>query len=85
MVFSGVHGFEFGVSADVLTTLQGQAVNDKCDFLVEGGKGAVMNSDALTPDPFWGKNSQEKHGSGKIFRTTRVLGILVNPYMSTLV
>lgn len=43
MVFAGVCGFGFGVSADVLP-LQGKAMNEECDFLLEGGTGAVMNS-----------------------------------------
>lgn len=66
MVFAGVRGFGFGVSADVLT-LQGKVMNEKGDFLLEGGKGVIMNSDAFTIDPFLGKNSREQHGSEKIF------------------
>ena len=66
----------FSVSADVLS-LQDNAMTEKCGFLLEGGKGAIRNRDALTIDPFLGKNSQE------VWHLMSLSGNIYPPYSSS--
>lgn len=77
--FSGIH--MFGVTA--VFSLQGNAMDANCDLLLLGGKRAVTNRDALTIDPFPGKESQERCGSEN--SRIHVLSVFVNSYISTLV